>query len=364
MRILVTGGAGFIGSAVVRRLIRDSGHSVLNIDKLTYAASTASLASVENDPRYAFQRIDICDKHAVREAIREFRPAAIMHLAAESHVDRSIDGPEAFVDTNIVGTMRMLEAARGYWRELDETAQQRFRFHHISTDEVFGALSEDDPPFCDSTPYDPRSPYSASKAAADHLVRAWGHTFGLPVLVTNCTNNYGPYHFPEKLIPLMIIKALTGEPLPVYGRGENIRDWLHVEDHAEALVAVVERGRAGTTYLIGGGAERSNLEVVTLIAKMVDELAGPMRGGAPRTDLIRFVADRPGHDFRYAMDISGIERELGWRPSRSFEEGLRETVAWFLQNEAWWQPLRKHYSGERLGHVSAPVKGTYRTNPG
>jgi len=355
MRILVTGGAGFIGGAVVRRLIHETKHSVLNIDELTYAASRASLASVEDDPRYSFLRIDICDKYAVREAIREFRPDAVMHLAAESHVDRSIDGPEAFVDTNIVGTMRMLEAARGYWADLGKAAQTRFRFHHISTDEVFGALSNDDPPFCDNTPYDPRSPYSASKAAADHLVRAWGHTFGLPVLVTNSTNNYGPYHFPEKLIPLMIIKALKGDPLPVYGRGENIRDWLHVEDHAEALVAVVERGRAGETYLIGGGAERTNLEVVTLIASTVDELAGPLKGGAQRTDLIRFVTDRPGHDFRYAMDISGIEHELGWRPSRSFEDGLRETVAWFLQNEAWWQPLRKNYSGERLGRAPVPA---------
>lgn len=356
MRVLVTGGAGFIGSAVVRRLIRETEHSVLNIDKLTYAASKASLASVEHDPRYAFRRIDICDKEAVRAAIGEFRPDAIMHLAAESHVDRSIDGPEAFVDTNVVGTMRMLEAARGFWERLDKTAQGKFRFHHISTDEVFGALSKDDPPFCTTTPYSPRSPYSASKAAADHLVQAWGHTFGLPVLVTNCTNNYGPYHFPEKLIPLMIIKALRGEPLPVYGRGENIRDWLYVEDHAEALVAVVEHGRAGETYLIGGGAERSNLEVVTLIANLVDELAGPIKGGPRRVDLIHFVTDRPGHDFRYAMDISGIERELGWRPSRSFEDGLRETVAWFLRNEAWWQPLRKHYSGERLGQARVPVR--------
>ena len=257
MRILVTGGAGFIGSAVVRHLIGKTGHDVLNIDKLTYAASPTSLASIEADPRYAFRRIDICDKPAVTKAFREFRPDAVMHLAAESHVDRSIDGPEAFIETNVVGTMRLLEAARAHWLGLDEVGQERFRFHHISTDEVFGALATDDPPFGDTSRYDPRSPYSASKAGADHLVRAWSHTFDLPVVVTNCTNNYGPYHFPEKLIPLMIIKALAGEPLPVYGRGENVRDWLHVEDHAEALVAVVERGRVGETYFIGGGAERS-----------------------------------------------------------------------------------------------------------
>ena len=276
MRILVTGGAGFIGSAVVRRLIGTTEHSVLNIDKLTYAASAGSLAAVEANPRYAFRRIDICDKPALAAAFRDFRPTAVMHLAAESHVDRSIDGPETFIETNTVGTLRVLEAARVHWESLDKAGQAKFRFHHISTDEVFGALSNDDPPFCETTPYDPRSPYSASKAAADHLVRAWGHTFGLPVLVTNCTNNYGPYHFPEKLIPLMIIKALKGEPLPVYGHGENVRDWLHVEDHAEALLTVLERGRIGETYLIGGGAERSNLDVVTLIAQLVDEMAEPL----------------------------------------------------------------------------------------
>ncbi len=355
MRVLVTGGAGFIGSAVVRRLIEATGHSVLNLDKLTYAASPLSLAAVEHDQRYQFRPVDICDRAAIRDAFRDFRPDSVMHLAAESHVDRSIDGPETFVETNTVGTLRLLEAARAYWSSLDSSGQARFRFHHISTDEVFGALAADDPPFSESTPYDPRSPYSASKAAADHLVRAWGHTFRLPVLVTNCTNNYGPYHFPEKLIPLMIIKALNGEPLPVYGRGENVRDWLHVEDHAEALVAVMERGRPGETYLIGGGAERSNLDVVTLIAKMVEEMAEPLPGGARRSDLIRFVPDRPGHDFRYAMDISKIEKELGWRPSRNFETGLRETVKWFVENSAWWQPLTRNYSGERLGGARTPV---------
>jgi dTDP-glucose 4,6-dehydratase len=355
MRIVVTGGAGFIGSAVVRHLMGKTGHDVLNIDKLTYAASTTSLASIEANSRYAFRRIDICDKPAVTRAFREFRPDAVMHLAAESHVDRSIDGPEAFIETNVVGTMRLLEAARAYWLGLDKAGQERFRFHHISTDEVFGALATDDPPFGDTSSYDPRSPYSASKAAADHLVRAWSHTFDLPVVVTNCTNNYGPYHFPEKLIPLMIIKALNGEPLPVYGQGENIRDWLHVEDHADALVAVIERGRLGETYFIGGGEERSNLEVVKLIARFVDEMAEPLKSGGRRADLIRFVTDRPGHDFRYAMDISKIKNELGWQPSRDFETGLRQTVAWFLENDVWWRPLTKSYAGERLGGARAPV---------
>jgi dTDP-glucose 4,6-dehydratase len=278
-----------------------------------------------------------------------------MHLAAESHVDRSIDGPAAFVETNTVGTLRLLQCARSYWSDLDGAARARFRFHHISTDEVFGALGTDDAPFSETTRYDPRSPYSASKAAADHLVRAWGHTYGLPVLITNCTNNYGPYHFPEKLIPLMIIKALNGEKLPVYGRGENIRDWLYVDDHVKALIAVVERGRAGETYFIGGRAERTNLEIVRRIAELVDGMAGPLPSGRPRAELITFVVDRPGHDFRYAMDISKIERELGWRPSRSLESGLRETVAWFLANKSWWQPLRESYGGERLGVARAPA---------
>ncbi|MGH6926250.1 MAG: dTDP-glucose 4,6-dehydratase [Propylenella sp.] len=356
MRILVTGGAGFIGSAVVRRLIGETAHEVLNIDKLTYAASKDSLASIERSPRYRFLRHDICDGKAVGKAFREFRPDAVMHLAAESHVDRSIDGPRAFVQTNAVGTFCLLEAARTYWSALDAAGRSRFRFHHVSTDEVFGALGPEDAPFSETTPYDPRSPYSASKAAADHLVRAWGHTYGLPILITNCTNNYGPYHFPEKLIPLTIIKALSGEKLPVYGRGENVRDWLHVDDHAEALVAVIERGRPGETYFIGGRAERTNLEIVTRIAGLVDELAGPLPSGRPRTDLIEFVADRPGHDFRYAMDISKIERELGSRPSRSVEEGLRETVAWFLANRSWWEPLRERYDGGRLGAGKASAE--------
>jgi dTDP-glucose 4,6-dehydratase len=349
MRILVTGGAGFIGSALVRRLIAETEHSVLNVDKLTYAASRTALAPVEANPRYGFRQADICDKDAMAPAFREFRPDAVMHLAAESHVDRSIDGPETFVETNTVGTLRLLEAARAFLDTLGPAAREKFRFHHVSTDEVFGALQASDPPFSETTPYEPRSPYSASKAAADHLVRAWGHTYGLPVLVSNCTNNYGPYHFPEKLIPLMIVKALRGEPLPVYGRGENVRDWLYVEDHAEALIAVVERGRPGETYFIGGGAERKNIDVVRLTAALVDDLAPPLPDGRKRADLISFVTDRPGHDFRYAMDISKIARELGWRPSRSFEAGLRETVGWYLVNSAWWTPLIERYAGERLG---------------
>lgn len=355
MHILVTGGAGFIGSALVRRLIGGTPHAVLNVDKLTYAASPASLPDVENDPRYQFRRIDICDAAALGDAFLDFRPDAVMHLAAESHVDRSIDDPAVFLETNTIGTLRLLEAARAYWNGLDAEAHARFRFHHVSTDEVFGALALDAMPFTEASGYDPRSPYSASKAAADHLVRAWGHTYGLPVLITNCTNNYGPYHFPEKLIPLMILKALRGEPMPVYGRGENVRDWLHVDDHVEALITVLERGRPGETYFIGGGAERSNLSVVTAIAKLVDEVAAPLPSGRPRTDLITFVPDRPGHDLRYAIDASKIARELGWRPARSFEEGLRQTVEWYAANASWWQPLTRRYGGARLGSGKSPV---------
>jgi dTDP-glucose 4,6-dehydratase len=349
MKILLTGGAGFIGSAVARRLIDATDHSILILDKLTYAASTESLAGVANHPRYALRVCDICDQPATAKAFQDFRPDAVMHLAAETHVDRSIEGPEAFVQTNVVGTLRLLEVVRSYWSGLDEARREAFRFHHISTDEVFGALGPDDPPFDDMTRYDPRSPYSASKAASDHLVRAWNHTFGLPVLITNCTNNYGPYHFPEKLIPLVIIKALRGEPLPVYGRGENIRDWLFVEDHADALIKVVESGRPGETYMIGGRAERTNIDVVTAIANLVDRYAPPLASGHPRAELITYVSDRPGHDFRYAIDISKTESELGWTPSRSFEDGLDETVRWFLDNEAWWLPLLDRYAGQRLG---------------
>jgi dTDP-glucose 4,6-dehydratase len=310
---------------------------------------------VAGDPRYRFRQGDICDAAGLAKVFREFRPDAVMHLAAESHVDRSIEGPETFVQTNVVGTLRLLDTARSYWSELDPAAKARFRFLHVSTDEVFGALAADAPAFCETTPYDPRSPYSASKAASDHLARAWHHTYGLPLLLTNCTNNYGPFHFPEKLIPLMIIKALRGEKLPVYGRGENVRDWLYVEDHAAALVRVVEDGAAGGTYLIGGRAERRNIDVVQAIAALVDELAPPLSSGMPRAELVTYVADRPGHDFRYAMDISRIERELGWQPRLSFESGLRETVQWFLDNEAWWLPLLGRYNGERLGRLREPT---------
>ena len=312
------------------------------------------MRAIAANPRYALRTVDICDRPAITRAFRDFRPDAVMHLAAESHVDRSIDGPEDFVQTNVIGTLRLLEVARSYFAELDEAARAAFRFHHVSTDEVFGALGPGDPPFSEATPYDPRSPYSASKAASDHLVRAWGHTFGLPVLVSNCTNNYGPYHFPEKLIPLMIIKALRGEPLPVYGRGENVRDWLYVEDHAAALVEIVARGRPGETYLIGGEAERRNLDVVTAIADLVDASAPPLASGLPRRSLISFVTDRAGHDFRYAMDTSKVRGELGWRPSLTFEEGLAETVKWFLANESWWLPLLDRYKGERLGASPKP----------
>lgn len=349
MRILLTGGAGFIGSAVVRHIIRNTDHTVINIDKLTYAASLDSLNAVANSERYGFLKLDINDRKALVSAFRSFQPDAVMHLAAESHVDRSIDGPAEFINTNVVGTFHLLDVAREYWSELPPARKTAFRFHHISTDEVFGALELHSPPFNDDTAYDPRSPYSASKAAADHLVRAWGHTYGLPVIVTNCTNNYGPFHFPEKLIPLMIIKALRGEPLPVYGHGSNIRDWLFVDDHARALLAVVEGGAIGKTYLIGGKAERSNLQVVEAIADLVDKHAPDGGNKRPRRDLIQFVEDRPGHDFRYAMDISTVERDLGWRPSVTFEQGLSETVRWFIDNKAWWQPLLTRYQGARLG---------------
>ena len=330
MKILVTGGKGFIGSAVVRHLIADTRHRVINCDAMTYAATDGSTAVVADDPRYTFVKLDIRDAGAVDAVFREHAPDAVMHLAAESHVDRSIDGPAAFIETNVMGTFNMLHAAR--------TAGVQ-RFHHISTDEVFGSLSPTDPAFVEATPYDPRSPYSASKASADHLVRAWGETYGLPVLVTNCSNNYGPFHFPEKLIPLVTIRALHGEPLPVYGTGQQIRDWLHVEDHATALVRVVERGELGETYNIGGQSEKTNIDVVSAICALVDELADPLASGAPRTSLIEFVDDRPGHDQRYAIDQTKIGRELGWAPAHTFEQGLRSTVEWFLANKWWWGPL-------------------------
>jgi dTDP-glucose 4,6-dehydratase len=349
MRILVTGGAGFIGGALVRKLIAESEHSVLNIDKLTYAASPESLAEIASEPRYSFRRLDICDSAGLARAFGDFQPEAVMHLAAESHVDRSIDGPEAFAITNVIGTLRLLDAARGYFGSLPLAERKRFRFCHVSTDEVFGALDAEESAFSELSAYRPRSPYAASKAAADHFVRAYGHTYGLPVIVSNSTNNYGPYHFPEKLIPLTIVKALAGEALPVYGRGENVRDWLHVDDHAAGLVSIVERGRPGETYLLGGCAQRRNIDVVEAIADLVDELAGPLAPGRARRQLIALVEDRPGHDFRYAANPEKIGRDLGWRPRRSFEDGLRETVAWFIANEAWWRPLTRRYRGERLG---------------
>ena len=337
LRILVTGGAGFIGSALVRHLIRETAHEVLNLDKLTYAGNLASLEPIADSPRYRFVRADICDQPAVAQALADFRPDVVTHLAAESHVDRSIDGPAAFIETNVVGTFAMLSAALGHWRGLEGEAQARFRFHHISTDEVFGSLGPDGF-FTEETPYDPHSPYSASKASSDHLVRAWHDTYGLPILLTNCSNNYGPYHFPEKLIPLVILKALAGETLPVYGKGANVRDWLYVEDHARALTAVLERGAVGESYIIGGRAERTNLEVVNRICATLDRLR-PRRNGGRYADQIGFVADRPGHDARYAIDPTKLERALGWTARESFDSGIERTVRWYLDNEAWWRPL-------------------------
>jgi dTDP-glucose 4,6-dehydratase len=349
MRILVTGGLGFIGSAVVRMLINDGEHEVLNLDKMTYAASPEAVASVSSSPRYRFVRADIADGAAIQRLFAEYLPDAVIHLAAESHVDRSIDGPGAFIVTNVVGTYELLEAARHYWLSLHAEKAPRFRFLHVSTDEVFGSLGRDDSPFNESTPYSPRSPYSASKAGSDHLVRAWHETYGLPVVITNCSNNYGPYHFPEKLIPLTIVKGLLGEELAVYGTGENIRDWLFVEDHARALLSVLERGVVGETYAIGANAQRKNLEVVQQICDRLDQEIGVSARG-PRRRLIRFVTDRPGHDLRYAMDSSKIQAELGWRPTRTFEQGLAETVRWYLSNEPWWRSiLNNRYAGDRLG---------------
>ncbi len=347
-RILVTGGAGFIGSAVCRHLIAATGHTCINADKLTYAANPASLAAIADDPRYRFHRVDIADKAAIARLMADEDVDAVIHLAAESHVDRSIDGPAAFIETNIDGTYCLLEATRAHRDELDEARRAAFRFVHVSTDEVFGSLGPEGA-FGEASPYDPSSPYSASKAASDHLARAWQRTFGLPVIVTNCSNNYGPCQFPEKLVPLTIINALSEKPLPVYGKGENVRDWLHVEDHARALVEVLERGQAGATYLIGGRAEARNIDVVRGICTAMDDLR-PRPGGRPHAGLITFVEDRPGHDLRYAIDPSRIERELGWSPSRDFASGLRSTVEWYLANEAWWRPLLNNvYDGRRLG---------------
>ncbi|MBP2303239.1 dTDP-glucose 4,6-dehydratase [Azospirillum picis] len=345
-RILVTGGAGFIGSAVVRQLLAETDAFVVNVDKLTYAANLSSLPGAEGHPRYAFEKVDICDAAELKRVFATHQPDAVMHLAAESHVDRSIDGPGDFIQTNVVGTFRLLEAARAHWSTLPAERREAFRFHHISTDEVFGTLGPDGF-FTETTAYSPNSPYSASKASSDHLVRAWHETYGLPVVLTNCSNNYGPYHFPEKLIPLVILKGLAGEALPVYGKGDNIRDWLYVEDHARALRLVLETGRIGESYNIGGHNERTNLEVVRAICALLDEMAP---AGAPHDRLISFVTDRPGHDKRYAIDAGKIERELGWRPQESFESGLRKTVAWYLENRGWWQAiLNGSYRGERLG---------------
>ncbi|TCS05874.1 dTDP-glucose 4,6-dehydratase [Caulobacter sp. BK020] len=349
MRILITGGAGFIGSALVRRLIASSDHEVLVFDKLTYAGVLESLDPVADSPRYRFVQADIADSEAVAAALASFRPQVIAHLAAESHVDRSIDGPGDFIQTNIVGTFTLLQQALKYWNGLEGGEKAAFRFHHISTDEVFGSLGEEGY-FTETTPYDPRSPYSASKASSDHLVRAWGHTYGLPVLVTNCSNNYGPYHFPEKLIPLVIIKALAGEPLPVYGDGSNVRDWLFVEDHASALQAVFEQGQPLETYNIGGNSERKNLDVVKAITSTLDRLS-PRADGKSYAEQITFVKDRPGHDQRYAIDASKIRRELGWTPSVTFEQGIERTIAWYLANRPWWQAiLDKRDATARRGH--------------
>lgn len=336
MRILVTGGAGFIGSALVRRLIEHTDHEVFVFDKLTYAGVLSSLEPVASNSRYSFVQADICDADAVSRALREFKPAVVAHLAAESHVDHSIDGPDTFVQTNMVGTFVMLNQALRYWQTLPPAEKAAFRFHHISTDEVFGSLGADGF-FTETTAYDPRSPYSASKAGADHLVRAWGHTYGLPVLVTNCSNNYGPYHFPEKLIPLIIIRALNGEPLPVYGDGSNVRDWLFVDDHARALQAVFEKGRPGETYNIGGNAERKNIEVVAAICAILDRVR-PKPGGK-YADQITYVTDRPGHDHRYAIDASKIRDNLDWEPSITFEQGIEKTVTWYLENQTWWKAI-------------------------
>jgi dTDP-glucose 4,6-dehydratase len=351
-RILVTGGAGFIGSAVVRHLIHNTQHEVANLDKLTYAGNLESLAGVSASPRYRFYQVDICDAAALDKVFAEFGPDAVMHLAAESHVDRSIDGPADFIQTNVVGTYTLLEAARTYWNGLAAEAKAACRFHHISTDEVYGDLEGSDALFTEATPYAPSSPYSASKAGSDHLVRAWHRTYGLPVLVTNCSNNYGPYQFPEKLIPHMILNALAGKPLPVYGDGGQIRDWLYVEEHARALVEIANRGRVGETYNIGGHNEKRNLEVVEAICDLLDEQV-PLAVNGERTrsyrDLITFVKDRPGHDRRYAIDASKIQRELGWVPQETFDSGLRKTVQWYLDNREWWQRV---LSGDyRLGRL-------------
>lgn len=350
-KILVTGGAGFIGSAVVRHIINDTNDSVVVVDKLTYAGNLDSLFKVSNSERYSFEQVDICDRTALDKVFSHHQPDMVMHLAAESHVDRSIDGPAAFIETNIVGTYTLLEAARHYWIALEAARKQAFRFHHISTDEVYGDLHGTDDLFTETTHYAPSSPYSASKASSDHLVRAWLRTYGFPTIVTNCSNNYGPYHFPEKLIPLMILNALEGKPLPVYGNGAQIRDWLFVEDHARALYQVVTEGVIGETYNIGGHNERKNIEVVRTICQLLEELVPLKPTGIEKyEDLITYVTDRPGHDMRYAIDAGKIERELGWKPQETFESGIRKTVVWYLENQVWWQRVQDGtYARERIG---------------
>ena len=347
-RIIVTGGAGFIGSAVIRKLIATRDWEVLNLDKLTYAGNLESLATVENNPRYKFVKADICDRDHVRKIFQDYNPSGIIHLAAESHVDRSIDGPREFIETNILGTYNLLEASRAYWNDLSEPDKANFKFHHVSTDEVYGSLG-DTGFFTEETPYQPNSPYSASKASSDHLVRAWHETYHLPVVTTNCSNNYGPYHFPEKLIPLMILNALEGKPLPVYGKGENVRDWLFVDDHAEALLTVFEKGKVGHTYNIGGNNEKKNIDVVKTICVLLDEMR-PRAGGHKYDELITYVKDRPGHDLRYAIDANKIMRDLGWKPSETFESGIRKTLTWYLENHTWCQHVQDgSYRRERLG---------------
>lgn len=360
MKLLVTGGAGFIGSAVVRHIIQNTPHQVLNVDKLTYAGNLESLALVENNERYQFSQTDICDRIALDQLFESFQPDAVMHLAAESHVDRSITGPAAFVETNIIGTYQLLEAARHYWNGLNEDKKQAFRFHHISTDEVYGDLEGTDDLFLETTPYAPSSPYSASKASSDHLVRAWHRTYGLPVVLTNCSNNYGPYHFPEKLIPLIILNALNGKALPVYGNGHQIRDWLFVEDHARALYKVVTEAAVGETYNIGGHNEQKNIDVVKAICTLLEELAPNKPKGVTRyEDLITYVTDRPGHDLRYAIDASKIQKDLGWVPEESFETGLRKTVEWYLNNQAWVQHIQ---SGEYQNWINQQYQVAEETN--
>ena len=347
MKFLVTGGAGFIGSAVIRHLLNDTKHEVVNVDKLTYAGNLHSIETVSNSPRYTFEHVDICNANEIKRVFAAHQPDIVMHLAAESHVDRSIDGPGEFIQTNIVGTYTLLDEARAYFNTLDAIKKANFRFHHISTDEVYGDLEGTDDLFTETTPYAPSSPYSASKASSDHLVRAWGRTYGFPTLVTNCSNNYGPYHFPEKLIPLVILNALEGKPLPIYGKGDQIRDWLYVEDHARALVIVATKGEIAETYNIGGHNEKQNIEVVKTICKILDK---KVPKSTPYEELITFVNDRPGHDVRYAIDASKIAKELGWTPEETFETGLEKTVQWYLDNEAWWSAVQDgSYQRERLG---------------